>query len=97
MSVTQITMTHFRQQSAIATVFSLPSGLIIGDVNGNIGAFGEDPNDRLIRQFIDYESGLEWMKSKCREYVGREDLDFLNREGTPLVRVAKPDLVRSRQ
>lgn len=75
-------------------VFSVPeTGLIVGTVHHGQGRFGEDPQKSELRCFIDDESAVRFIKQKCRDLIGRDDVDFETRNDTPTLlvpRVAMP-------
>lgn len=56
-------------------------GMVIGVCQEDTVHFGENPTgeDKIVRVFVDHNSAVEWAKQKCREYAGREDVDFVER------------------
>jgi hypothetical protein len=71
-------------------VYARSDGMIIGacDING-IVQWGDDPKDIEVRAFISMGDGESYLKDKCREYLGRDDIDFLYGEGDPMIMPAQ--------
>ena len=82
----RIIQTNYRRQEGPLAMFSRDdNGMIIAAADNAVTKFGEDPSTPEIRFFSSHEYALDYVKSKCREYCGREDVDFLQREGEPMV------------
>ena len=82
----RIVQTNYRRQEGPLAMFSRDdNGMIIAAADNAVTKFGEDPQTPEIRFFSSHEYALDYAKSKCREYCGREDVDFLQREGEPMV------------
>lgn len=64
------------------------NGMVLGQAVGTQVRFGEDQAQGITRVFIDHDHAVEWGKNKCREYCGRDDIDFLVREGDPIIQPA---------
>lgn len=86
----KVTVTNHRNEiGKIAfQVYSLGTGMIIGSLQNGLVNFGEDPNHPEVRAFIDNESAEIYLKDKCKAYIGRDDVDFLSREGDPIIQQA---------
>lgn len=65
------------------------NGMVIGSCSNGNTQFGEDPNSVERRCFIDQEHGLLYLKQKCRDYLGRQDVTFLSEAARRLVQVPK--------
>lgn len=52
-------------------------GMVVGAVQGNVAAFGENPANVVQRVFLSLEFAQKWMERCCRFYLNREDVDFL--------------------
>ena len=77
--IPQILMIEFPpdQQGLIRIVFALEeNGMCIGAVYGGQATFGEE-EPAMTRNFVDQEHAILWVKQKCRERIGREDVDFI--------------------
>lgn len=66
---------------AVTVLFGRMDGMIVGGVLNNTAQWGEDATSIIQRSFIDHDSAVAWVKQKCREYCGREDVDFAERSG----------------
>ena len=66
-----------QQGGGDAYLFSGEDGMIFAMVNNYMAFWGEDPNKRQVRCFISASTAMDFAKSKCRELLGRDDLDFI--------------------
>lgn len=94
-------ITQFRNPedpSAITSIFSEhTSRMVIGGIQGGEAYFGEDKRETVMRSFLDHEAGIEWLKARCRERAGRDDIDFLLADGAPqIVQPTQRQMQRSR-
>ncbi len=91
MTLTKIRMTNHRgDNSEIQIVsFARPDGMIIGSATqSGESCFGEDPAKLEVRYLLTMAEAIAHTKNKCREYCGREDVDFTTEEGAPMVQPA---------
>lgn len=51
-------------------------GMVIGITQDGSAQFGEDPRHAEPRVFTDHDYAIAWLKKKCREMCGREDVTF---------------------
>lgn len=73
----------------VLLVFALADGMIIGSVQQGVTKFGVDFKNNEERCFLNNDSAEVYIKDKCREYLGRDDVDFLVEEGDPIVQRAQ--------
>jgi hypothetical protein len=66
--------------------------IVVGAVRDTEAQFGEDPTQIRVRAFLSHEGAVAWLKQQCREYAGREDVDFLLEEASQ-IEVPRPNLV----
>lgn len=84
---TKIVITRMKVDDNVISQYSREdNGMIIGAVYGGETTFGEDRNKAETRHFIDEGHATTYLKSLCREYLDRDDIDFLVRDGETLVR-----------
>lgn len=57
------------------------TGMIVGLLVNSMCVWGEDEKTTIRREFLTHEQALDWMKDRAREYAGRQDVDFLSRDG----------------
>lgn len=62
------------------------SGMIIGSVKNQSAQFGPDPREGVVRFFVDDAHAILFVRDKCKEYLGRDDVDFFTESANPLVR-----------
>jgi len=62
------------------------SGMIVGSCVSGQTQFGEDPAKSEVRCFLDQDDGVEYIKGKCRQLLGRDDVDFIIEGAEKLVR-----------
>lgn len=88
--MTKINMvTHRLEGGQHLVVFSRgDNDMIIGSCCNGETRWGEDPTKQEIRCFTNHESGIQYIKEKCREYTDRRDIDFIHVDGDPLVQTA---------
>lgn len=90
----KIQMTNHRGEDNRVQIVSfsrVDNGMIIGAAKADgYTQFGEDPSKLENRFFISFGHSIDYVKAKCREYCGREDVDFLVQEGDPLIQTASP-------
>ena len=67
------------QGEATITFARQSDGMIVGIAIDTVARFGEDPSASVGRAFIDHDSALKWVKDRCREMAGREDVEFFER------------------
>ena len=72
-------------QPSVTVLFARTDGMIVGGAQQSEGQFGENPLDVARRSFIDHESAVAWVKQQCKEYMGREDVDFSMRDAEPQI------------
>lgn len=51
--------------------------MIVGGVQDERAQFGEDVTKVFSRAFLTHDAAVAWAKQQCREYAGREDVDFV--------------------
>lgn len=66
------------QQGDICAFARADNGMIIGAAQNGDVAWGEDGATCVRRQFVDHEHAVKWLKERCRELCGREDVDFFD-------------------
>jgi hypothetical protein len=96
--LTKFTMIRYRnEQKTVVTFSRSDDGMIVGVADDCLGVFGEDITQAMQRGFTSHECAVQWVKKKCREYAGREDVDFLTEEGTSQIVVPRGAVPRIRQ
>ena len=80
------------QTPAIRLFAQADNRMVLGSVSGAESRWGLDPAKPEVRFFLDHEAAVEYIKGKCREYCGRDDIDFLYESGTPMVQGARQAL-----
>lgn len=68
--------------------FASENGMIIGSVQMGTTQWGVDRTTSETRFFITDEDAIDYLKDKCRELWGRQDLDFVYENNSPIIRLA---------
>jgi hypothetical protein len=58
-------------------LFSKEDGMLFAMVAADTAYWGEDPTKRQTRCFISLDTAMQFAKGKCKEMLGRDDLDFI--------------------
>ena len=69
-------------------------GQVLGAVIGRTTAIGVDNESVQRRTYVDAEYAIRAMKQHCKLLVGREDVDFEQREGQPQIVLPRGPQIR---
>ena len=70
-------------------LFSKEDGMLFAMVAADTAYWGEDPTKRQTRCFISLDTAMQFAKNKCKEMLGRQDLDFILENQEMLVQPAR--------